>query len=160
MKYKTVKYGDPLLIEFCKLVHAAEVDKEYKFWFTEDRMSKKFHNVELCLVDNIPISFSGCSIVDNKLRVSQQHYTLPMNRQQFRDLLIRPNGFIDRHFITARSLGIDTLLVTMHSFNKKTETVVKLYDKRRKHYRHLKDLIYTGIHKISYVPQHCYEMKI
>ncbi len=160
MNFKTVVYNDPLLIKFCSLVHNTETDKEFKKWFTDDRLSRLFYNIELCLIDGSPISFSGCSILDSKLRVAQQHYTLLEYRKNFRDLLIRKNGFMDRHIKTAKSLNLSTILITMHSFNKKTDTVVKIYDKKRKYYRHLKDLKYIGLHKINAVNQHCYEKKI
>jgi len=84
MNFKTVVYNDPLLIKFCNLVHNTETDKEFKRWFTDDRLSRLFYNIELCLIDESPISFSGCSILDNKLRVAQQHYTLPEYRKNFR----------------------------------------------------------------------------
>lgn len=160
LSYKTVVYGDPLLPEFCNKVYALESDKTYLRWFSDDRLSRLFYNIELCLVDNIPISFSGCSIVDNRLRISQQHYTLPTYRNQYRDILIRKSGFIDRHIRTARLLKLDTLLITLHGFNKKTNTLINILDKKRNNYRHLNKFYYCGINNINNTDQLWYEMKI
>lgn len=160
LSYKTTVYGDPLLKQFCDQVHSLETDKEYLYWFTDERLSRLFYNIELCLVNDFVISFSGCSIVDNRLRIGQQHYTLPTYRKHYRDILIRKSGFIDRHINTAKHLNLNTIFIAMHVFNKKTNTLVNIFDKKRSKYRHLDKFYYCGVHNINHVNQRCYEMKI
>lgn len=160
IEFKTVYYGNPLLGEFCRSVIDTEPDTSYHHWWTDDRMKRIFYNVELCLVHNNVIGFSGCSVNNGRLRVAQQHYTLLGYRQKYRDLLIRENGFMDRHISTAKDLGLNKILITMHAFNKKTIAVEKIYKNKRQSYRHLKNLQYKGIEKINDVDQHCYEMMI
>lgn len=157
LQFKTVYYGDPLLTQFCNDVIETEMDTSYHHWWTDERMKKIFHNVELCLVNNKVISFSGCSINNNRLRIAQQHYTLLEYRKDYRDILIRKDGFIDRHIKTAIDLDLHKLLITIHTFNKKTKYIERIYRKKRHLYRHLKDFEYVGVEKVNYVNQHCYE---
>lgn len=157
IEFKTVYYGNPLLEEFCQAVIENEPDTYYHHWWTDARMKTIFYNMELCLFNNKVIGFSGCSVNNDRLRVAQQHYTLLKYRKSCRDLLIRENGFMDRHIITARKLNLNKLLITMHVFNKKTAAAEKIYRNKRHLYRHLKDLEYKGIEKINSVDQHCYE---
>ena len=162
IQYRTLLPNDELLLKFKFTIFRTEPDSTYRYWFTSKKFdSTGFFNIEAALIDNEIIGISGCSqFNDTTLRIAQMHYTIPEYRPKFRDLLIRENGFIDRHIQTALSLNLDTMLIAIHAFNKKTETIVNVYEKKRKHYRHLKNLTYSGVQEIFGINQHCYEMKI
>ena len=79
MKFISVKPTDNILKEFEQLVIKNDPNDYYYHWFDNDRLNGhhefKFENIELVLLDNSPIAFSGCSIVEGKLRVLQQSFS-------------------------------------------------------------------------------------
>ena len=162
MKFITVQSNNLILKKFHQLV----VELEYKYWFDQHRLTGisssgfKFHNIELIIINDLPVSFSGCSIVNDKLRILQQLYTLPEYRRECRDAVIQKNGFIDRHIETAKKLNMSNLLVTVHEFNNKTKTMQNIWLNKRHKYRHFKDFKYKGIKLINSCNQHWFEKKI
>lgn len=164
MNLITVKPRNEVLKEFEQLVIKNDPNDYYYHWFDNDRLNGhhgfEFENIELVLLDNTPIAFSGCSIVEGKLRVLQQLYTLPQHRKKYRDTAIREGGFIDRHMQTAKRLDIDTLLVAVHTFNQKTKTMENVWLNKRHKYRHFKNFEYKGVKLINNCDQHLFEMKI
>lgn len=164
MKFITVEPTDNILKEFEQLVIENERNDYYYHWFDNNRLTGghgfTFQNIELILINDLPIAFSGCSIVEGKLRILQQLYTLPQYRKECRDTPIREGGFIDRHIQTAKHLDIDTLLVSVHTFNQKTKTMEKIWLNKRNKYRHFKDFDYIGEMEINRHKQHVFEMKI
>ena len=162
-KFETLTVDDSRFIDFRKLVSEVEVDDTYRYWFSDEKINKMdFINIDVCLnKEEHIIGVCGCSKMDSEtIRVSQLLYVLPDYRKEVRHLLIADGGFFDRQHATAKKYGFKKMFVALHSFNKETGIVAKVYKTRRHQYRWLRKFDYVGQRTVRYVLQHCYEYKI
>lgn len=163
--FNTLHLPDHDLDIFRQWVTSYETDEEFRLWFSDSKFCKMdFVNVEGCFVEGQVISVSGCSLLEidgnDWLRVGQLHYTIPGYRTQYRDSLIREGGFLDRHADTARGLGLDRMLISVHVFNHKTTQIDQIFKFKRRGYRWLRDLNYIGQYQLRNKQQHCYGVEL
>jgi hypothetical protein len=157
VNFLTLDKFDDKILEFRYNVSRMESDNEFKYWFSSKKFENmSFVNIEAAIVDSKVIAISGCSLLDDYLRICQLLYVLPNFRTTYRDLLIRDDGFISRHITTAKKLKIKKMLYSMHVANKKTEKAVKVMLNKRHLYNYIKDFTYIGINKLNNTEQHCF----